>query len=156
MQGLNNACDGVEAEAGDEYGGGEREAGAEHSGLLVKAEAEVAGDRARAGAVVDGHHEDAEEEHGGDGAERVELRRCESVASAKSADADDVWRAEGCCHEGEAAKPGRERAAGFEEITGGLDRRTESEGDAQCERDVDEEDQDVGCGEAMHDLRLPD
>ena len=74
------------------------------------------GTRAGLGAVVERHHEDADEDHGGDGADPVEVAGDDAVLGAGGAHADDFLRAEVGGDEGEAADPGGDGAPGEEEV----------------------------------------
>ena len=99
------------------------------------------------GAVVEGHHEDAEEDHGGDGADPVEVAGDDAVLGAGGAHADHFLRAEVGGDEGQAADPGRDGAAGEEEVVGGAHVALEGEADAEDKDEVEQHDEPVDEGE---------
>ena len=116
------------------------------AGLLVEAQAQVFGHRARLRAVVERHHEDADEDHGRDGADPVEVAGDDAVLGAGGAHADDFLGAEVGGDEGEAADPGGNGASGEEEVVAGAHVALEGEADAQHEDEVDQHDEPVDDG----------
>src|SRR5690348_9445308 len=93
--------DGHEAE-GD---GGKGAAG------FVVTQFEIAGDGVRLRNVVERHHEDAEEEHGGDGGDPVGVRGEDAVLVRRGGPAHQLESAEIGGEEAEAGDPGRHLAA---------------------------------------------
>ena len=94
MQRLDEAGHGVHGDAGAEDGHHGEGAGIERAGLLVEPHAQELGHAAGLGAVVEGHHEDADEDHRGDGADAVEVGGLETIFRAGCAHADNFLRAE--------------------------------------------------------------
>ena len=84
--------------------------------LFIEAQLQVLGHRARLRAVVERHHEDAEEHHGRDGADPIEVAGHDAVLGAGRGHADDFLRAEIGREEGEARDPGGNGASGQEEV----------------------------------------
>ena len=146
-EGLDEQGHGVHGDAGGEDGHDGEGDGVEGAGLLVEAHAEVLGHAAGLGAVVEGHHEDADEDHGGDGADPVEVAGDDAVLGAGGGHADDLLRAEVGGDEGEAADPGGDGAAGEEEVVRGAHVALEGEADAKDKGEVDQHDEPVDLGE---------
>ena len=125
-------------------GGEDRHAGkaqgVERARLFVEAKFEVLGDGAGAAAVVEGHHEDADEDHGRDGAHPVEVGGHDAVLGAAAGHADQFLRAEIGRQEGEAGDPDGDGVAGGEEVLAGGDLPAESPSDAEDEPEIDCED----------------
>ena len=142
-EGLDKQGHGVHGDAGREDGHDGEGDGVEGAGLLVEAHAEVLGDGAGFGPVVEGHHEDADEDHGGDGADPVELAGHDAVLGPGGGHADDLLRAEVGGEEGEAADPGGDGAAGEEEVVRGAHVALEGEADAEHKTEVDQHDEPV-------------
>ena len=67
--------------------------GVQRAGLFVEAEFEVFGDAARAAAVIERHHEDADEQHGGHRADPVKVRGHDAVLGSGRAHSDHLLRA---------------------------------------------------------------
>ena len=151
MKRLDEPRHGVHRDAGAEDGHHGEGAGVERAGLLVEPHAEKLGDAARLGAVVEGHHEDAHEYHCRNCADAVEVSRLEAVLGAGRAHADDLLRAEIGADEGQAADPGRQRAAGLEEVLAGLHRALEGKADAQDKDEVEQHDQPVNGSKIQHE-----
>ena len=80
--------------------------------LFVEAQLQVFGHGARAAAVVERHHEHAHEQHRGNRADPVEVRRHDAVLGAGSRHADQFLRAEVGREEGQAGDPDGHRPAG--------------------------------------------
>ncbi len=137
----------VHRDAGGEHGHEGEGEGVDGAGLLVEAHAEVLGHGARLRAVVERHHEDADEDHGGDGADPVEVAGDDAVLGARGAHADDLLRSEVGGDKGEAADPGGDGASGEEEVVGGAHVALEGEADAQNEDEIDQHDQPVDDGQ---------
>ncbi len=147
-EGLDEERHRVHGDAGGEHGHDGEGEGVDGAGLLVEAHAEVLGDAAGLGAVVEGHHEDADEDHGGDGAYPVEMAGDDAVLGARGAHADDFLRAEVGGDEGEAADPGGNGASGEEEVVAGAHVALEGEADAQNEDEIDQHDEPVDDGQS--------
>jgi len=145
-EGLDQKRHRVHGDAGAEHGHHGEGEGVDGAGLLVEAEAEVFGDGAGLGAVVEGHHEDADEDHGGDGADPVEVAGDDAVLRAGGSHADDFLGAEVGGDEGQAADPGWDGAAGEEEVVAGAHVALEGEADAQHKDKVDQHDEPVDDG----------
>ncbi len=146
-EGLDQQRHRVHGDAGGEDGHDGEGEGVEGAGLLVEAHAQVFRHGAGLGAVVERHHEDADEDHGRDGADPVEVAGDDAVLGAGGAHADDFLRAEVGGDEGQAADPGGDRAAGEEEVVAGAHVALEREADAEHEDEVDQHDEPVDPGE---------
>ena len=120
--------------------------GVDGARLLVEAHAQELRHGAGLGAVVEGHHEDADEAHGRDGADPVEVAGEDAVLGARGAHADDLLRAQVGGDEGQPADPGGDGAPGQEEVAGGLHVALEGETDAQHKGEVDQHDEPVDVG----------
>ena len=94
--------------------------GGERAGAVAVAQLQVAGDGVRLRDVVEGHHDDAEEEHGGDGADPVPVRGEDAVLVGGAGPAHQFERAEVGRDEAEARDPGGHFAAGHEELFAGV------------------------------------
>ena len=127
---------------------GERD-GVQAARLLVEPHFEVFGDGARFTSVVERHHEDADEEHGRDRADPVEVRGHDAVLRAGSGHADYLLRAEVGCEEGEAGDPDGNVVAGSKKFARAGDRFTETPADADHKREIQNED-DVVDGRQVH------
>ena len=147
-EGLDEQRHRVHGDAGGEDGHDGEGEGVEGAGLLVEAHAQVLGHGAGLGAVVERHHEDADEDHGGDGADPVEVAGDDAVLGAGGAHADHFLGAEVGGDEGQAADPGGDRAAGQEEVVAGPHVALEGEADAQNEDEVDQHDEPVDEGQS--------
>jgi hypothetical protein len=154
MQRLDEAGHGVHGNAGAEDGHHGEGAGVERAGLLVEAHAQKLGHAASLGAVVEGHHEDADKDHGGDGADAVEVGGLKAVLRAGRAHADDFLRAEVGGDKGETADPCGQGAAGLEEVFARLHVALEGKADAQHKDEVQQHDQPVDGGEIQHERLL--
>ena len=119
---------------------------------IVEAEAKVFGDGAGLRSVIERHHEDADEDHGGDGADPVEVAGDDAVLGARGSHADDFLGAEVGGDEGEAADPGWDGTAGEEKIIAGAHVALEGEADAQHKDKVDQHDEPVDDGKSHGSL----
>ena len=99
------------------------------------------------GDVVEGHHDDAEEEHGGDGADPVPVGGEDAVLVSGACPAHQLERAEVGGDEAEAGDPGGHFAAGEEELFAGVGRALDVEADEDDDGEVEDEDEDVDGGE---------
>ena len=147
MKGLDEPGHGVHRNAGAEHGHDREGAGVESAGLLVEAQAQELGHRAGLRSVIEGHHEDAHKDHGGDGADAVEVGGLEAVLGARSAHADDFLGAEVGADECQAADPGRERTSGLEEVLAGLHVALEGKANAQHKHEVEHHDEPINVCE---------
>ena len=95
------------------------------------------------GAVVEGHHEDADEAHGGDGADPVEVAGHYSVLCTRGTHTDHFLGSQVGGDEGKAADPGGNGAASKEEVVAGAHIALEGEADAQHKDEVDQHDEPV-------------
>jgi len=93
-------------------------------------------------AVVEGHHDDAEEDHRRDGADPEVVHRLHAVLDAVGGHADDLDGSEVRGDEGEAGDPGGQSAAGEEEVDGAghpplrSPADAEDEGEEECDQRV--------------------
>ena len=146
-EGLDEERHGVHGDAGREHGHDGEGEGVDGAGLLVEAEAEELWDGTGLGSVVERHHEDADEDHGWDGSDPIELAGDDAVFGSGGAHADDFLGSEVGGDEGEAADPGGDGASSEEEIVGGAHVALEGEADAEDEDEVDQHDEPVDDGE---------
>ena len=116
------------------------------AGFLVEAEPEVFGDGAGLGSVVERHHEDADEDHGGNGADPVEVAGDDAVLGAGGAHADDFLGAEVGGDKGKSADPGRDGAPGEKEVVAGAHVALQGKANPQHKDEVDQHDQPVDDG----------
>jgi len=146
-EGLDQKRHRVHGDAGGEHGhDGEGEC-VDGAGLLVEAEPEVLRDASGFRSVVEGHHEDADEDHGGDGADPIEMTGDDAVFGSGGAHADDFLGSQICADEGQAADPGRDRASCEEEVVAGAHVALEGKSDSQDEDEIDQHDQPVDYGQ---------
>ena len=78
----------------------------------------------------------------------------EAVFGARRAHADHFLGAQVGADESEAADPGRERAAGLEEVLAGFHVALEGEADSQHEHEVEQHDQPVNASKVQHEQLL--
>jgi len=110
---------------------------------LAKAKLEVAGDGVGLGDVIEGHHDDAKEEHRRDGTDPVPVRGQNAVLVRRSSPAHEFEGAEVGADEAEAGDPGGHFAPGEEKLFAGVGRALDVEPDEDDQREVQDEDQDV-------------
>ncbi len=127
---------GVEADAAHEDGHDGEGDGVEAARRLVVAELEVLGHGPDPAAVVERHHEDAQEDHGRDGADPVEVDRGDAVLGRVGHHADDLEGAEVGREEGQARDPAGEGAAREEEVLARLHVFLERVADEDHDQDV--------------------
>ena len=127
---------GVEADAAHEDGHDGEGDGVEAARRLVVAELEVLGHGPDAAAVVERHHEDAQEDHGRDGPDPVEVDRGDAVFGRVGHHADDLEGAEVGREEGQARDPAGEGAAREEEVLARLHVLLERVADEDHDQDV--------------------
>ena len=108
--------------------GGEGEGGHAASRSAV-AQVEIAGDRVRLAHVVEGHHHQAEEEHGGNGADPVPVRGQDAVLVGRAGPAHQFQRAQVGGNKAQARDPGGHFAPGHEELFAGVGAALEVEAD---------------------------
>jgi hypothetical protein len=112
---LHDLGHGVHVDAAHEDGHEGEGDGGKRAGGGTEAEQEVAGDRVGLADVVERHHDEAEEDHGGDGADPVPVGGHDAVLVGVARPAEQFERAEIGGDEGEAGDPGGHFAAGHEE-----------------------------------------
>ena len=147
MQRLDQPRHGVHRDARREDGHHRKGAGIPGPRLLVEAQAQKLRHRARLGAVIERHHEDADENHRGDGADPVKVAGHDAVLGARGAHADHFLGAEVGRDESQTADPGRQRPAGLEVIFAGFHEPLECEADAQHKSEVQQHDEPVDGGQ---------
>ena len=91
---------------------------------------QIARHRVGLGDVIERHHHEAEEQHGGDGADPIPVRGQDAVLIGGRGPAHQFQRAEVGGEEAQPGDPGRHLAAGQEEVLAGL-RRSPS-GRSRC------------------------
>lgn len=137
----------VEVHAGDQHlGDGEAER-VEQVGGAVESQPQVLRHAADLGAVVEGHHHDAQEDHRRDRADPVVVDRHHAVLGPVRGHSDDLQRAQVRRDEGETGHPGRQGAAGEEEVDAGPDRPAGGEADPEDGDEVQRQNQVV---QAVH------
>ena len=154
-EGLDEERHRVHGDAGGEHGHDGKGKGVDGAGLLVEAHPEIFGDGTGLGAIVEGHHEDADEDHGGDGADPVKVAGDDAVLGAGGSHADDFLGTEICGDEGEAADPGWDGTAGEEEVVAGAHETLEREANAQHKDEIDQHDEPVDDGKIHSGLWYP-
>ena len=143
---LDEARHRIHRNAGREDGHQREGAGVPGARLFVEAEAQKFGHGARFRAVVERHHEDADEDHRGNGADPVKVAGDDAVFGAGGTHADDFLRAKVGGNEGEAADPGGQGAAGLEVVLAGFHEALECEADAEHKNEIQQHDDPVdGC-----------
>ena len=145
---------GVHGDAGGEDGHHGEGEGVEAAGLLIEAQLEVFGDGTGLAAVIKRHHEDAHEEHGGNGADPIEVGRHDAILGAGSRHADEFLRAEIGRDEGEAGDPDRDGAPGEQKVATGRDFLTQHPTDADHKGEVRGQYDVVDGSEVHRDFRL--
>ena len=121
-QALDDQGQRVQVDPGDEHRGQGERPGVEQVGRLVVPAAQVVRDAVHPGAVVERHHHQAEEDHRRDRADPVEVHGRDAVLGAVRGHAEDLDRAEVRGDERQPGDPGRQRAAGEQEVLAGGDR----------------------------------
>ena len=139
--GLEEKGHGVEADAAHEDGHDGEGDGVEAARRLVVPELEVLGHGPDPAAVVERHHEDAQEDHGQDGADPVEVDRGDAVFGRVGHHADDLEGAEVGREEGQARDPAGEGAAREEEVLARLHVFLERVADDDHDQDVAADDE---------------
>ena len=148
---------GVEVDAGDEDGGDREDDRVEDVGAVPEAEPQELRNRSDFGAVVEGHHDDAEEDHRRNGADPVVVHGRDPVLGAVGGHADDLGGAEVGGDESEAGDPRGERAPGEQEVRAGPDGASCEDADAQHDHEVDRQERVVQPSrvQAQHRDPLP-
>ncbi len=111
----------VQVHAGDQHRGQRERQGVEQVGGRVEPPEQELRHAAHPRPVVERHHHDAEEHHGRDRADPVEMHGRQAVLGAVRGHAQDLDRAEVGGDEGEPGDPGRQRPAGQQEVLAGGD-----------------------------------
>ena len=122
----------IRTEASDEDEGGHQVR------LAVEPAQQVFGDAADPGAVVERHHHHAEEHHGRHRADPVVVHGADAVLGSVRRHGEDLDRAQVGRDERDPGDPGRQRAAGQEEVRRGLDQAAQREPDPDDEDEVDD------------------
>ena len=135
---------GVHVDAGHKDRHEGEAAGAEASGTLAEAKLEIAGDGVGLGDVVEGHHDDAQKEHGRDRADPVPVGSEHTVLVGGAGPSHEFQRAKIGGDEAEAGDPGAHLAAGEEELFAGISGTFNVEADEQDHAEVENQDEDVG------------
>ena len=112
----------------------------EGTGAFVKTEFQVLGNGSGLRAVVEGHHEDREEDHRGNRPHPVEVAGRDAVLGTRGRHAHEFQRPEVGGEEGEPRHPGRDVPTGEEEVGRGLHLALQREADADNEDHVKDED----------------
>ena len=118
----------------------------------AEAQPQVLGHRAHLRAVVEGHHHEAQEDHGRDRADPVEVHGRGAVLRPVGGLPQQLQRSEVGGDEGEAGDPGRQRPAREEVVEARLDVALGREADAEHHDEVDEQDRvvDPVCVQPHH------
>jgi len=129
--------------------------GVEAARLFVEAQLEILRHGAGLRAVVEGHHEDGEEDHRGDGSDPVKMAGHDAVLGAGGGHADHLLRAEIGGEKSEACDPRRDRAPRKEEIRAALHVALQGGADADDENEVDGEQGVIDAAELNGDGHGP-
>ena len=143
QQRLDDRAEQVEVHAGDEQLRDRERDGVDQVGAGAEPAAHELRHRADLRAVVERHHHDAEEEHRRDGADPEVVHGREAELGAVGRHAHDLDRAEVGRDERQTGHPGRQRAAGQEEVDRVGDLAAGQHPDAEDEGEVEEDDQVV-------------
>jgi hypothetical protein len=146
---------GEQVDPGDQHGGHREAERVEHVGGVVEAQPQVLGDAADLGVVVERHHHDAQEHHGRHRADPVEVHRGDPVLGAVGGQPQDLQRAEVGGDERQPGDPGRQGAAGEEEVQPGVDLAPGRKPDPQHHREVDSKDPVVDRARVDTEHRAP-
>ena len=111
--------------------------------MLAEAQIQIAGHRVRLRDVVEGHHHQAQEEHGRNGADPVPVRGQNAVLISRARPAHQLQRAEVGGDEAQAGDPGGHLAPGHEELFAGVGAALEIEADPDHHPEVDGDHGDV-------------
>ena len=141
---LHHAGHGEHVHAAHENGHERERDRREGPAVLAEAKLEVAGNGVGLGDVIEGHHHDAQEEHGRDGADPVPVGRQDAVLVGRAGPAHQLERAQVGRQEAQAGDPGRHLAAGQEEVFAGLGLPLQVPADAQHHGEVGDDDHQVG------------
>ena len=106
QQRLQDDPQGIEVDPGDEHSGDSECERIEEVGRCVEATAQVLGDAAHPRAVVEGHHHQAEEDHGRDSTDPVEVDGRPAVLGTVGRHAEDLDGPKVGGDKGEAGDPG--------------------------------------------------
>ena len=139
QQALHDRAQQVEVDAGDEQLRQGEGQGVDQMGRgPVAAEHELR-NRADLGAVVEGHHDQAEEDHRRDRADPEVVEGRQAVLGPVGGHAHDLHGAQVGRDEGDAGDPGGQRAPGGEELVGGGRLAPGHESHADDEGEVDDD-----------------
>ena len=112
-------------------------------GWSVEAQPEILRDAAYLGAVIEGHHDQAEEDHGRDRADPVVVQGRQTVLRTVGGHPDQFDGAQVGGDERQAGHPRGQRPAGEEEVEAGRHRPPGDETDSQHEDEIDDQDRVV-------------
>jgi hypothetical protein len=111
--------------------------------MVIKAKLQVTGYRVRLRDVVEGHHDDAEEQHGRDGSDPIPVGREDAVLVGRTGPAEQLERTEVGGNEAQTRDPCGHLAAGQEELFAGVGGPLHVEADERDDEEVEDQDEDV-------------
>ncbi len=117
--------------------------GRQTSARLTVAELEIPRNRVRLGDVVEGHHQDAQQKHGGNRADPVPVRGQNPILVGGRRPAHQLQRAEVRRQEAQTRHPGRHLPPGQEEVLPRGHARLEVEADGQDGPEVNRDDRQI-------------
>jgi hypothetical protein len=103
--------------------------------------------------VIERHHHDTEEEHGGDGADPVPVHRKNAVLICGPRPSHQLERSQICGDKAEAGDPGRHLPPGEEELLAGVGRSLSVEPDEDHQDEVEQQDENIGRREMREPMR---
>ncbi len=101
----------------------------------------------RLGDVIERHHDDAEKEHRGDGADPVPVRGQDAVLICSASPTHQLKRSQIGGDEAETRDPGGHLAAGQEELFAGVGGSFDVEADEENNDEIQKKDQDIDGSE---------
>ena len=149
---LHDQSHGVHINARHEDGHEGKTDRADSARTLTVAKLQIARDGVSFRDVVEGHHDDAKKEHGGNGADPVPVGCEHTVLVGGAGPSHQFERAKICRDEAESGDPGSHLATGKEKIFAGFGGAFDVEADEEDDHEIKDEDQDVDWGE-MRELR---
>ena len=130
-----------------------KEIGAQAAGAGAVAELQIAGDGVRLRDVVKRHHHDAQEHHGGDGADPIPVRGQDAVLIGRAGPAQQFERSEIGGEKAQACDPGGHFAAGHEEILAAFGEALQVEADGENGEEIDRDDRQIDA--ALSEIMRP-